>query len=334
MANKTQQRRKRPTKIVNGEVTKVSLVHRAAHRMRAVYKSADASIGDLNFELLVAKSEPETGLLTAVVYPPDSIDLHNEWAEPEEIRKMAHSWLRNGAELDIEHDGETLGQEDAYAVESFVIQKGDPRFAGMTPDPAGGWGAVIQLVNPNLRDLARTGVLGGLSMGGKAQRVTAEPPTAAILKSEPKKTMDETQLKALLDAQTKALVEGFSAVLKSANLAPAPVAPAPAAAATPTEPANAPVIEFEGDPFEPTDVAKHADKVALSRCNLSTADGLAQWQKYLAGRKPAVAKSGASIQPAGSPASGLTDEQRGLARANAALGYLNHAHAPAAQAKS
>src|SRR5690606_11766037 len=78
-------------------------------------------------------------------------------------------------------------------------------------------------------------------------------------------TMNEAQLKALLDARDAALLEAITkAVAPKAPTAPAPAAEAPAAPAVPT-------VKFEGDPLDLKAVQAHKEKVFIASLDLSKA---------------------------------------------------------------
>jgi hypothetical protein len=117
----------------------------------------------------------EKGQLAAVVWAPDRRDSEGDFASAATVEKMAHSFLRNGAEIDLMHDCKPLNAEDVYVAESFIIQKGDPRFAnvenydGNVVDVTGGWGVIMQINSPELRKAYREGEWAGVSMYGPAK---------------------------------------------------------------------------------------------------------------------------------------------------------------------
>jgi hypothetical protein len=158
-----------PRKIKTAKVKHISLVPRGANKMSVLYKDD----GSIEIDTLLLKNEDE-GLLTAVVYAPNMIDSHGDFAEAGAIREMAHDFLKSGEGVDILHDGKTLSKDDASVVESFIIAKGDERFVdakdrdGKPVDVTGGWAAVIKIDNADLREKYRSGEWKGVSMGGMA----------------------------------------------------------------------------------------------------------------------------------------------------------------------
>lgn len=159
-----------PGRIVGGKVRFISLCPMGKNRIQASYK-AEGSETEEQFELALAvKAQPnfeEEGLLTGIVYAPGVLDDDGNWAEASAIKAIAYDFMINGEGIDIWHDGVALGPDRAALVESFIVQKADPRFEGLPIDPVGGWGVVIQLNDEELRAKHR-GESGwrGLSLGG------------------------------------------------------------------------------------------------------------------------------------------------------------------------
>lgn len=203
------------TRIKNPKIKFISLCPRGANRMHVFMKSEDL----LAARVLLSKVNPK-GELIACVYAPGQVDAQNDWASAEDIQEMARSYMRAGAMLDVMHDGQALSKDDAYVAESFVIQKGDPRFAdlkdedGKQVDPAGGWGVVIQLVRDDLKKLYTDGGWAGVSMGGVGVRTPESPPISK------ESDMTDEQIKAL----AKSITDGILAGLKPQE-APAPPKP-------------------------------------------------------------------------------------------------------------
>lgn len=159
-----------PGRIVGGKVRFISLCPMGKNRIQASYK-AEGVEGEEPFELALAvkaqENFEEEGLLTGLVYAPGVLDDDGNWAEAEVIKALAYDYMENGEGVDIWHDGIAVGADRATLVESFIVQKGDPRFSGLPVDPEGGWGVVIKLKDEELRSKHR-GETGwrGLSLGG------------------------------------------------------------------------------------------------------------------------------------------------------------------------
>ena len=50
-------------------------------------------------------------------------------ASADVIREMAHDFMTE-PRIDVMHDGKALGTDKVSVAESFIVQKGDPRFDG------------------------------------------------------------------------------------------------------------------------------------------------------------------------------------------------------------
>jgi len=92
--------------------------------------------------------------------------------------------MKNGAKLDIRHDGKAIAKEKAFVAESFIIQKGDERFQGWKDydgkevDVSGGWGIVVKIDDPDLRKSYREDGWNGVSLAGHAELIDDEPPAS------------------------------------------------------------------------------------------------------------------------------------------------------------
>lgn len=158
-------------RIRKAEVKFLSLCPKGANNMRALYKDD----GSFTFGALVKDDGlEERGELVSVVYAPDYFDTHEDCADADTIRDMAHNFSKNGMQMDLRHNEKPLTKEQAYIAESFIIQKGDPRFAeqkdadGNPVDVTGGWAIIAKIDDPELRRLYREGEWGGVSVGGVA----------------------------------------------------------------------------------------------------------------------------------------------------------------------
>lgn len=242
----------------------ISLCPKGANRIKTILRDDDSFV----FEG-VAKAT-EDGKLYAVVYAPGLQDSQGHRIDDAAvIEKACHGYIENairqGGGIDLRHNFQPLGPDKARLCESFIIQKGDPRFAdaktydGKPFDPAGGWGVVIELIDPELRKLYATGEWAGVSLGGLAR-----------IEPVQKEGMDEKELKAAIAA---AIAEALPAALAAVNKQ--------------DKPSEKPAVrvEFEAeDPANPTEeeLARHARKLALAQFDLSTLEGFKGYQEFLA----------------------------------------------------
>jgi len=282
-------------RIKYAKVTHVSLVSRGANKMPVLMKSG----GRVEFQMLFKQAEE--GLLHALVYVPEengTVDTEGDVAPRTVVKQMAHDFIRNGAHIDVEHDLNVLPADRAAVAETFIVQKGDPRFQGWVDnygaavDPTDAWAFIMKL-DSDLQKAVKDGRIGGVSLFGLAE---VEP----IVKSSTSitDTMTEAELKALLVAQNAQLIEAITKALKPA---------APETVVTPVAPV-APIVKTEDVPFvgDRTDlkaVKAHQEKLFLASLDMSKSADVAKLETYLAAKTatPAPAAGGAapSNQPAG-----------------------------------
>jgi hypothetical protein len=262
----TAQRRLR---IVKAEVKRLALCRRGKNGLTTLYK-AD---GQTEFQTL-CKAEDE-GSLLAVMYAPERVDADGHVAGPEVVEEMLHTLMRNGAELDIEHDGKVLAKSQAYIAEAFVVQKGDARFQGWTDydgTPAGdlsGAAAVkIKIEDPELRASRRRGDWDGVSLFGPAVGI---PEVAPLSKSTqpPEDTMNPEQFAQLLKALTDTVGGLQTSLVKAVTDA---VKPADDKTDDKTSAPDAPALPaFEGDVDSVADLATYEKTLRKSQLTLSLA---------------------------------------------------------------
>lgn len=153
-------------------ITHLSLVKSGANGKQIIYKSAKEQ-GAYENTFTIAKTDSEEGTVTGIVYAPDQIDSQGDTATAEEIKKAAYGFMKskNIDNVDREHD---FSRVDAFVAQSWIVQKGDPLF----PDDEGAWAVTIQLESDELKELAKSGQIAGLSMAGEALKkadTTADP---------------------------------------------------------------------------------------------------------------------------------------------------------------
>lgn len=76
---------------------------------------------------LVKKADEELRLVYGEVYAPNRPDVDGEFMTAEDIRKMAHEFMRRMMQdqVDVQHNNKT---NEAVIVESFLARAGDPDF--------------------------------------------------------------------------------------------------------------------------------------------------------------------------------------------------------------
>lgn len=107
--------------------------------------------------ITVSKAE-EQQIVYGEVYAPDRPDAQNEYMNREEIRKMAHEFLRSGRmdQIDVLHNNRVV--KGCSVVESFVADEGDPRFI------PGSWVVGVHIPDRELWERVKKGEINGFSM--------------------------------------------------------------------------------------------------------------------------------------------------------------------------
>ena len=158
----------RMKRIKKARIQFITLCPRGRNQMPVLYKDD----GTVAFEALTKATE-DAGELTNIVYAAERADTDGHLASADVIKDMAHAFQKEGGQIDIRHDGKPVGHNKAYVAESFIVQKGDPRFADYKDyddnpvDATGAWATVIKIDDPELRRLYREGEWNGVSMFGQ-----------------------------------------------------------------------------------------------------------------------------------------------------------------------
>lgn len=258
---------KKKRRLKDGRITFISLCRRGKNGIRTLLK------GDGSFGMrLLTKSEGD--LLHALVYVPEEnggVDADGDVMTAAEIRKMAHDFLGNGGGIDVEHDLERLTSDQVRIAETFIVQKGDDRFDGMTDydgaaiDPTGSWGMILKILDPELLADVRSGAIDGVSMFGHARFETLGKSA-----SSKHQDMDPEDIKAIAKAVATAVVEAQAA----AN----PKDPEPS---TPAE-KSVKMPEFTGDATDPDALDAYETECLKASLDLSKPEDMKKWRAHLA----------------------------------------------------
>lgn len=153
----------------------LSLCPLGANAQPVLYKEQ----GSQNLELrLLSKAGAdfdEKGTITTLAYPADYVDADGDVASREVVEQMCHSFAKEGMKLDLRHDGKAVDRAKVHVVESWIVAKGDSRFAdwkdvkGRAVDATGAWAVTIKVEDQDLRKRYRAGEWNGVSVGGRAE---------------------------------------------------------------------------------------------------------------------------------------------------------------------
>lgn len=303
-------------RILHANVKRLALCKRGKNGLTTLFKSD----GTAEWATLT-KGDATKGEVLAVAYPLGLEDVDGDFADTlAAIESMAHSFMKEGAQLDIEHDGEVLPRDAAYVKESFLIQKGDPRFQewptydGKTINLDGGWAVKLQIDDPDLRAAYQRGDWDGVSLFGPAavEQVdikAASQRVAARMGGVQEIEMTKEELQAAFAAQKAEIAEMVKSALAGI------VGNKPEAAKPTDEPKMEPAPTFTGDPLDPQALADYERALRGYELRKAIADGtvtadkLAELRKSLSETEPSTAE----LRSAGIPANeGDSPEVRAL----------------------
>ena len=155
-------------RLQNINVEWISLVKKGANKRSVIFKSADGdpSAPELR-NIAIEKIDEEKRMIFGIVYAPDDLDTQGEYAKAEDIEKAAHAFMKNlrNDRIDKQHN-ET--PEGAFVAESWIVREGDPLFKD---EKVGAWAVGIKVEDDDLWKAAKDDEIGGLSMGGTADKI-------------------------------------------------------------------------------------------------------------------------------------------------------------------
>ena len=265
-------------RLKNARITHISLCRKGRNKLKTIMKSGDR----LEVPLLVSKMDAKEGLLYSLVWAPEFADDDGDVMNQAEIQKMAHGFLSNGGNIDVEHDLDPLSQDQVQIAETLIVQKGDDRFSGMTYDgtiidPTGSWGLVLKILDPELKAAYERGEWDGVSMFGQAEG-------SPVHKNHPEPeihVMDKEALEAIAKAVAAAVTSSLAADREAQVKKAAEDQKAVDLKKAQDELKNPKGIEFEGDPLKAEDVAKHQEKLAVVKVDWNDPKSVEDYQASL-----------------------------------------------------
>jgi hypothetical protein len=152
-------------RLLNVDVSFISLVSKGANKKTLIWKSADNNAPTLTKSLNIKKIDEDQHKVYCIVYSPDETDSQGDTATKEVIEKMAYGFMKakNIENVDQQHD---FKADEGYVAESWILKTSDPVFP---LDKEGSWAVCIKVDNEDTWDKIKKGEITGLSMAGIAE---------------------------------------------------------------------------------------------------------------------------------------------------------------------
>lgn len=154
-----------PRFLKNIHVDFISLVRKGANQKTILWKSA-AGEPPHCWQVEIAKTDEDKRLVFGIVYSPGEVDSQGDMTDAAEIEKAAYAFLKTSRTGDgVDKDHTFTAESGAFVAESWLVRKGDPVFLDQ---PEGSWAVAIKIDDDALWSAVKSGEIGGLSMGGRA----------------------------------------------------------------------------------------------------------------------------------------------------------------------
>ena len=163
---------KKTAELEDLQVLMISIVGKGANKKKIVYKSKDKKEGNIE-KLVKVKFDNEKGIAYGIVYSPDEIDAHDEWASADTIEKACHEFMKrsNMKAIDTDHSLEIA--DGCFIVESWIVKEGDSLF----PEDVGAWAIAIKIEDEDIKKGIKDGTYTGFSLYGFAKTIEGSEPT-------------------------------------------------------------------------------------------------------------------------------------------------------------
>lgn len=251
-------------RIKKAKVKYISLCPKGKNKLPTLYKEDGADYLDLPMLLCKGPDFDDKGELLAVVYMPENPDADEHVASADVIKEMAYDFQKEDGQIDIRHDGKPVDKDRAFLAETFIVQKGDPRFSelrdynGENVDATDSWGVVIKLEDPELRKAYREDGWQGVSLAGPALLVDETKEDTSNLEYE----MKPEELEQVLEKNNSSVLDGLKSLVKElftgkTEKSTEEPAPKPVAKEEPETPKEELEPVFKGDITNPEDVEAH-----------------------------------------------------------------------------
>jgi regulator of replication initiation timing len=154
----------------NIDIHIISLVDKGANKKNIIWKSLNP--GDTSYvqTLLIQKTDEEKKIVYGIVYTPNEIDAHGDFATEAEIEKACYGFMKKSKtnSIDTQHDLDT--DKNCFVGESWIVKSNDSLF----PDETGAWAVGVKIENDEIWKSVISGEITGISMYGYAEKVAKE----------------------------------------------------------------------------------------------------------------------------------------------------------------
>jgi hypothetical protein len=149
-------------KLKNLKVSYVSLVDKGANQKQIICKMADSGSFVKSFDII--RKDEAKKMVYGIVYAPDQVDAHGDFADAETIEKASQEFMRSLKihNIDKQHN---LEKQQAFVAENWIVRKGDELF----PEETGAWAQGIKIEDEELWKACECGEITGLSLYGEAE---------------------------------------------------------------------------------------------------------------------------------------------------------------------
>lgn len=118
---------------------------------------------------LIKEKEAEEMISYEVVYEPDTKDSHNQWMSKSTLEKACEDFNKHLKEGVVKSNLFHISETDTFTVEDTWIHREFDVLVEQTGEPikAGTWIAKVKYHDPELWELKKSDIIGGVSIGGR-----------------------------------------------------------------------------------------------------------------------------------------------------------------------
>lgn len=168
-----------PRELKDLRVGFISLVDKGANNKAIIWKAKHDGKQDSHLlkTIEIKKRDEEQHTVYGIVYAPDEVDAHGDFATAQTIKQAAYNFMRdrNTDNVDVQHN---LIKTDAFVAESWIVQPDAPLFG----DNPGAWAVAIKVENEDIWQAIKDGIIGGISLYGQARTNKAKGLLKRLLK--------------------------------------------------------------------------------------------------------------------------------------------------------